>query len=72
MIPHDPMRLYRLHEEQLTRDVERRRRQREFLAERARERRSDRAAMRLERRTRRAAARAAGGLLALLLPARRG
>lgn len=71
MIPYDPMQLHRLHEEQLARDVERRRRQREFLAQRARDRRDARVAARRDRRSRRAAARREG-VLALLLPARRG
>lgn len=71
MIPYDPMQLHGLHEEQLVRDVERRRRQREFLAQRARERRDARVAARRDRRSRRATERREG-VLALLLPSRRG
>lgn len=69
MIPYDPLHLYRLHEAELVREVENRRRTREFLAERAQERRSARDAARAERRARGAGTR--GLLVALLLPARR-
>ncbi len=69
MIPYDPLHLYRLHEAELVREAENRRRTREFLAERAQERRSARDALRADRRARRTGT---GGLLmALLLLARR-
>lgn len=72
MIPDDPIRRYRLHEEQLARQAELRRRQKAFLAERAAERRAERLSARAEHVRRRTAGRTVGGMLALLLPARRG
>ncbi|MFS0913216.1 hypothetical protein AB3M89_15650 [Microbacterium sp. 179-I 3D2 NHS] len=72
MLPHDPLHLYRLHEEQLVREAEARRRQREHLQQRAHQRRLEREAARAERRAARAGRRAGRALLTLLLPARRG